>query len=198
MDYVQEELRRQREALARLLLGGIVPQEDAEAAPETAEGIRDPAGQDLGRGFPLRGKKEGAAGAAPETGGLSREFRDAGIFPGLLPEADSLPMAARWPEAAVYGLAGALPEAGGLPRVDAADGGFPGPDLRGGLEWRPSGETASRSQAVISGAGDEGGPERTVTEMVFPPAGGAAGDPKELSRIFQRDARRYDGGFSLF
>ena len=44
----------------------------------------------------------------------------------------------------------------------------------------------------------EGGPERTVTEMVFPPAGGAAGDPKELSRIFQRDARRYDGGFSLF
>jgi len=148
VDYVQEELRRQREALARLLLGGIVPQEDAEAAPETAEGIAEAAGQDLGRGFPLRGKKEGAAGAAPETGGLSREFRDAGIFPGLLPEADSLPMAARWPEAAVYGLAGALPEAGGLPRVDAADGGFPGPDLRGGLEWRPSGVLGGAAAAL--------------------------------------------------
>ena len=79
MDYVQEELRRQREALARLL-GGIVPQEDAEAAPETAEGMAEAAGQDLGRGFPLWGKKEGAAGDPKE---LSRIFqRDARRYDG--------------------------------------------------------------------------------------------------------------------
>lgn len=243
MDYVQEELRRQREALSRLLLGGTLPQEDAEAAPETAEGIAGLEGQELRRESPLRGRKEGAAGAAPETGGLSRGFRDAEGFPGLLP--DSLPGTARWPEAAVYGLAGASPEAGDLPGTHTADGEISGPALERGWEWRPSGtipggaaaalpgmgeapaeegglpaprgfrqrgpalgaadgespersggETVFPGQAGISGAGDGGSPERTA--LVFPPAGGAAGDPKELSRIFQRDARRYDGGFPLF
>lgn len=249
MDYIREELRRQREALSRLLLGGIVPQEDAEAAPETAEGLADTAKQGLKRGLLLQGRKEGAAGAAPETGDLSRGFRDEGIFPGLLPEAESLPGTARRPEAAFYAPAKTLPEAGVSPRVNAAYREFPDPDSRESLEWQPSGafpaegaaaalpgmgaiapvrdeglpalrgirqsgpvlgaanggisgksggEMVLLSQTAISGAGDGEIPAPAATEMIFPSAGGTAGDPKELSRIFQRDARRYDGGFPLY
>ncbi len=39
--------------------------------------------------------------------------------------------------------------------------------------------------------------QRTVTEILWP-GGGEAADAKALSRTFQRDARRYDGGFSLY
>lgn len=41
--------------------------------------------------------------------------------------------------------------------------------------------------------GDPG--ERTVTELIWAD-GGASWDPREISRVFQRDARRYDGAFS--
>ena len=37
--------------------------------------------------------------------------------------------------------------------------------------------------------------ERTVTELIWAD-GGAPWDPREISRVFQRDARRYDGAFS--
>ena len=37
--------------------------------------------------------------------------------------------------------------------------------------------------------------ERTVTELIWAD-GGASWDPREISRVFQRDARRYDGAFS--
>lgn len=37
--------------------------------------------------------------------------------------------------------------------------------------------------------------ERTVTELLWAD-GGAAWDPREISRVFQRDARRYDGAFT--
>ncbi|MDY3985133.1 hypothetical protein [Dysosmobacter sp.] len=57
------------------------------------------------------------------------------------------------------------------------------------------GETARRQ-----GTGDaaEGGPaERTVTEFFWADTGGMS-DAEDLSRTFQRDARRYDGGFILY
>lgn len=41
--------------------------------------------------------------------------------------------------------------------------------------------------------GDPG--EHTVTELIWAD-GGASWDPREISRVFQRDARRYDGAFS--
>lgn len=37
--------------------------------------------------------------------------------------------------------------------------------------------------------------EHTVTELIWAD-GGASWDPREISRVFQRDARRYDGAFS--
>ena len=38
--------------------------------------------------------------------------------------------------------------------------------------------------------------ERTVTELLWANGGEASWDPREISRIFQRDARRYDGAFT--
>lgn len=43
----------------------------------------------------------------------------------------------------------------------------------------------------------EHGGERTVTEVLWTDTGGMS-DAKALSRTFQRDARRYDGGFRLY
>ena len=43
----------------------------------------------------------------------------------------------------------------------------------------------------------ESGGERMVTEVLWADTGGMS-DAKALSRTFQRDARRYDGGFRLY
>lgn len=43
----------------------------------------------------------------------------------------------------------------------------------------------------------EPGGERMVTEVLWADTGGMS-DAKALSRTFQRDARRYDGGFRLY
>lgn len=43
----------------------------------------------------------------------------------------------------------------------------------------------------------ERGGERMVTEVLWADTGGMS-DAKALSRTFQRDARRYDGGFRLY
>lgn len=43
----------------------------------------------------------------------------------------------------------------------------------------------------------ERGRERMVTEVLWADTGGMS-DAKALSRTFQRDARRYDGGFRLY
>ena len=46
---------------------------------------------------------------------------------------------------------------------------------------------------VLAGPGGE----RMVTEVLWAGTGGMS-DAKALSRTFQRDARRYDGGFCLY
>lgn len=63
---------------------------------------------------------------------------------------------------------------------------------------------AQVAQDVFGGgtmAGDEAAAQNgreTVERARRWIAGGEAGDPKALSWAFQRDARRYDGGFSLY
>ena len=66
-----------------------------------------------------------------------------------------------------------------------------------------SGENATAAERLSAGqsflpetawtVGDPG--EHTVTELIWAD-GGASWDPREISRVFQRDARRYDGAFS--
>ena len=66
-----------------------------------------------------------------------------------------------------------------------------------------SGENGTAAERLSAGqsfltetawtVGDPG--EHTVTELIWAD-GGASWDPREISRVFQRDARRYDGAFS--
>ena len=55
---------------------------------------------------------------------------------------------------------------------------------------RPGEVSARKSPAAAGG-------ERMVTEVLWAGTGGMP-DAKVLSRTFQRDARRYDGGFRLY
>ena len=60
--------------------------------------------------------------------------------------------------------------------------------------------SAERTSGAESGAGRTGMAstgEPAVTEILWTDAGGTS-VPGELSRTFQRDARRYDGGFTLY
>lgn len=68
----------------------------------------------------------------------------------------------------------------------------PSPPAGGGTAAEIPGLPAARQMA-----GDAPW-ERTVTEYVYPAGGGCAGEAEALSRAFQRDARRYDGGFFLY
>ena len=60
------------------------------------------------------------------------------------------------------------------------------------------GETEARFRETRS-AGTPDAPQiRMVTELAETPARSSAATPAALSRAFERDARRYDGGFELY
>ena len=93
-----------------------------------------------------------------------------------------------------------------MPR-ETPEGGAPS-DLFGRICLLSEGEKHGIRQLSITGAaGQRGGVlpstdgtaarERIVTEVIWTGAGEGDG-PKELSLVYQRDARRYDGGFSLY
>lgn len=229
MDYIQEELRRQREALARLLLGGTVPEETREdgrkrageniQAPPAGRETLDSAGvffpETAGEDFPEAGSFFEKAGRGAEAAWPEAGRRTAGRD-GARP----LPLPAEAGErgfSAVYGggeaetafLTGMdgggemLPEAGERPGRWAQE------SL--GVRRRSFHETAERrvsfgwgglggGGAASAGAPAEDGtaPARTVTEILSPAGGTAEISAGDLSRIVQRDARRYDGAFELF
>lgn len=211
MDYIQEELRRQREALAAVLLGGGIrqsPEEDREAgrlstgalpavrptAADAAPGVVIPwhphsaaegsaAGKDsrlaaLGGGVSGVGTAhpgEKTAAPAAESGGAGpAALRERGLKAPSPAEAEVL--GAKWT------AAGSGSPAAKWSRVDA--GGAAPPEAR-----------RSRVDAVGSAVPEA---RRTVTELVYPAGGGASVTAEALSRAFQRDARRYDGGFSPY
>ena len=58
----------------------------------------------------------------------------------------------------------------------------------------PAERSAGREPAMAEGGAVR---ERAVTEILWTDAVGTS-VPGELSRTFQRDARRYDGGFTLY
>lgn len=213
MDYIREELLRQRAALARLLSGGgaagEMTREDLPTdreIPETAFALRRQSGKS--------GWTEREAAADSQSLGL--------------PE-----MAAQWTaeETRLRGGQGTAEEPVGAGAVWLAEDGAWLTDGNG-VDWQAlteampetaalagwngatgraeeSGEEADESGGTVSGSGMaprarrrlllEGGTvrERSVTEMVWPSTVETAG-PQALSRAFQRDARRYDGGFGLY
>lgn len=204
MDYIQEELRRQREALAGLLLGGALPRGEEgggdsghPADTPTAAWAAVPAAGTAfsGRGQGSRLTEGGAlsagsgrsavfgtpgAGGRRETAGETANSREA-VSSGETAES------AR--EAAWTGPAEHL-------RRSWESGRPPGtvPPGPAGV-WRET-EAPDRREARRSAGGAVS--ERTVTEFVRAEGGGSAPGAEALSRAFQRDARRYDGGFAMY
>lgn len=176
MDYIQEELRRQREALAAVLLGGGVRQ-----APENS---REANRLFTGALSPLRSEEaEQAAGTAPGSAGIQRPRFTA--------------------EDSIIGKDGAPAALGGSPSEEGAAGPWAETAAAaaesGGAASAPEGERTAAESGPREARRSPGASaaERTVTELVYP-AGGAAVTAESLSRAFQRDARRYDGGFAPY
>ena len=226
MDYIQEELRRQREALAAVLLGGESRQsseDDREAdrlstgalsavrptAAETALGSAVPrrtrsaaegstAGEGgspaaLGGGLSGGGTahpgKEATAPAAESGGAGPAALRERGLKAPSPAEAEVL--GAKWT------AAGSGSPAAKWSRVDAG-GSAPPEARRSRVDAVGSAAPEARRSRVDAVGSAVPEARRTVTELVYPAGGGASVTAEALSRAFQRDARRYDGGFSPY
>ena len=164
MDYVREELARQRLALALLMMGGQAePSAQEDGTARQADLLRteaDPRWERTG---------SGADGAArwdlSETGRtVSAEL--------------------------LYDL-----EAAAVRSAERTGGAESGAGRTGmASTGEPAERSAGREPAMAEGGAVR---ERAVTEILWTDAGGTS-VPGELSRTFQRDARRYDGGFTLY
>lgn len=230
MDFIREELLRQRQILAALLLGSQRSQTAAESplASNTPAAVRDasdfytalsadaafddpryklripaafaadfdgervPAVEAFRRNAVLRRL---AADGPPEVehASLPRPAPDALSTRRVAPDAgmDAETLEAFYEEVRRQNM-----EVGGQVRTRLFDGSTPdnlrsrSPASVGPSEG--SAGAAAFSQMLPAGTATP----HLVTEFVEMPA--AVNSPQALSRIFQRDARRYDGGFSMF
>lgn len=186
MDYVQEELLRQRAVLAALLGGGperdqreqeerTLPEQEPgpetvraggnpwEAIPVERAGRRDsaPKGRGPGTAEPAAGERRRAAGLAEETAEPAGAARRA------------------WAETA----------RGGDREAPAA----------GETQRRGSGETADWDPLEAAGAEDLAAAGAVWRRDVRSGGGGGVlAEARALSRAVERDARRYDGGFFIY
>ena len=198
MDYIREELLRQRAVLARLLLGQTA--EEAEREEEHLAGIEADIWEDTAQTVELEHFRASRALAAGERfrrrrgevrtaeaeawaaySGLDEELPEAALRRELgedravytartLGEADTLlPARYAYRVAEAPGRRYELPEMAGIRRIGAAPA------------------SGADGFALEYGMGE-----------VVRPAVGETADARELSRVFQRDARRYDGGFTLY
>ena len=215
MDYMHEELLRQWKALSALLLGGR--RENAqEEKPGSFAGRQDSGGEN-----PWSAEKPQWAGGqmgrrlseagrfAAEAGQLSGESAPDGNGPLPSPfgkDASGSPPAGE-ESLRIGAYRGRMSREAKLPAEKAGSGfsqekfillggGAPGRRTEGSWTGLASAglETESGAGGVRDGAAANA---RWVTE-ILPVESAAAAGPKELSRTFQRDARRYDGGFSLY
>lgn len=204
MNYIREELLRQRMALARLLLGqGIAGETERTAAA-------------LERGTMALAESTAEAGTDPvswagwngnwsgPSGTVYRLMGDAatGILDQAFVPSGDEERAAAWSGWDRGGTPGyAMPQAWA---AEEASG------LEQAQKWLGTAEGEKhgiRQLSITGAAGQRGGVlpstdgtaarERIVTEVIWTGAGEGDG-PKELSLVYQRDARRYDGGFSLY
>lgn len=182
MDYIREELLRQRAVLARLLLGRAEREEQNDAA--SMDTVRSDA-EMLGEEDLFRASRS-----------LAREER--------LPSGRRLARTAEGEAWGVYdGPGEKLPDS--VPgyvwsreRAERRSNRFSDAEELTGVRYGLREGAALSGKREIGGFSAPTGPEeRTVTETVWAAAEEAA-DARELSRVFQRDARRYDGGFTLY
>lgn len=180
MDYIREELLRQQRALAALMTGGEGLEEDAarrEAPVLGGETGGAEAGEDApfpwnerGTPFAARGHDTTASGGETEDAWAAEAAADADGKANMPGEKEELKSLVSRP--AGRGMRTA--EGGGS----------------AGALWSAAGGRAVGDIGITSA-------EAGLLWAEDPPAGGAA-DARALSRAFQRDARRYDGGFSLY
>ena len=225
MDYIQEELRRQQEALAAVLLGGGARRTSADRQ----ETDRLPADGLPADGLPTDGlpADHPAAGqtAAETAPGFAIARRPRFAAEGGVAGEDGISAEASAPTALVGGLpgAGAVSPGEEATALTVESGGAssaarwkrdrealsPAETEALGGRWaaaEPDSPTVRWSQGAAAGSGppatrrnrDTPAAERTVTEYVLPSGGGDAVTAEALSRAFQRDARRYDGGFTPY
>ena len=228
MNYVWQELCRQRNALARLMLGSL-PREDSaaraaapssedfpeqSAAPEGFGAAAPEIGLEMANGVPAAAAAWAAAVPDGEWDGAEYPLR-----PTARPDTGTWERAgsgsafggrAAWPDVArTPGSAGVQP----VSRMAELWGGnWSSPAGERTSHWGQvsqesgvpaaeriaQGETEARFRETRS-AGTLDAPQiRMVTELAETPARSSAATPAALSRAFERDARRYDGGFELY
>lgn len=178
MDYIREELLRQQRALAALMAGGETL--ETEAALGAASDVNS-VETGTGAAAAWSGRGRGASPAAPEY-----TANGPGGETGRAPVADTAAEETAGPERSE--------EAGVSGRRRAGSGGL----------WAGGGQTGLPPQDAWGG-GTAGAPGAFTAEAAalweaagVPAGGGAASSARELSLAVQRDARRYDGGFSLY
>lgn len=198
MDYMQMELTRQRTALAALLSGA------EKAERETASRRGDAADAEKGA-FAREG------GSALEASDLRAAWRGAGAHGEIPANGSPADFPAPEPGSGSRRQAGTEPTEDEWARLNAAANGAAvsraaalgatadrelAPAEAGAGPSAFARETAARTPA----GGGEGGVSqvRFVTEVTAPAAAFPAAGARALSLAVQRDARRYDGGFSLY
>ena len=170
MEYIREMLLRQRTALARLLLGGG-PEEGAASAPAAV-------------------RQKEMAPAERGTGPAGTASDGQGVLRGAAADAagEAAGMAALAGETLGQALARKSTARERAALSSLADG------TAGSL--LSAYRRAAGGGGLSSGGGREG--ETAAAPPGFQRPGEADSGAKALSRAFQRDARRYDGGFQLY
>ena len=220
LHYPDWELARQREALRALLGGGgqdggaLRKARAKREAPGSGAAGRSPSegtGRFGGGGTPGGAPPEEGASVPRETR-LDGAERSAGVWGVSKPRGGK-----RFPEGEAFPRGGGegLPDTLQVRRSPAREGtgprrkGFPGGTAAAGEAWaamdgEPGGGTAAgRDYSPVSQAERETVPEPGGRSGGWGPWGGgeaafrAEDGARALSQAVQRDARRYDGGFSI-
>lgn len=211
MDYIQEELRRQRETLAALLLGGGVRQTsegDREenrlptgALPTVSSAVHSAEAERTAAGQAAMRMAAGPAGARrprfTAEGGIAAEASAPADWDGVLSGGWTAGLREETAAtAAAHGGAGlAVPWERNREILASGEVKLLW-DGQNAAEVSGDGWTGAASAPPAAGRSlGTSAAERTVTELVYPADGGTAVTAEALSRAFQRDARRYDGGF---
>lgn len=198
MNYIEELLRRQAAVFAALLRGG----EETDLTREQADGLADVDGRNEGRELPAgKGMAEWNRRLAERS---VRAYGETALAAGMPQTAETTETQAMLRRRAADGAARREPTAEALESVltgaeaDEVDGwertgGGLGMLAGAGRTRRKGGNAPIRAGAAPGDGGteDAAGWGRSVR---------AARDAsaEELSREFERDARRYDGGYPLY
>lgn len=200
MNYIEELLRRQAAAFAALLRGG----EETDLTQEQADGLADVDGRNEGRELPAgKGMAEWNRRLAERS---ARAYGETALAAGMPQVAETAGTQAMLRRRAADGAARREPTAEALESVltgaeaDEANGwertgGGPGTLAGAGQTQRRDGNAPVRAGTVPGDGGTEAAAGADWERSVRAARDASA---EELSREFERDARRYDGGYPLY